>query len=89
MDYGSTGLLLNTVDEVPDEYGFQSPVTNSKSLKIWGTPMYRMNVTVVRTEDEPDAVVIPMYAKKAFFDKKPKKNEAVRGMLWMLGSMVK
>ena len=80
---------MNTVDEVPDEYGFQSPVTNSKSLKIWGTPMYRMNVTVVRTEDEPDAVVIPMYAKKAFFDKKPKKNEAVRGMLWMLGSMVK
>ena len=80
---------MNTVDEVPDEYGFQSPVTNSKALKIWGTPMYRMNVTVVRTEDEPDAVVIPMYAKKAFFDKKPKKNEAVRGMLWMLGSMVK
>lgn len=80
---------MNTVDEVPDEYGFQSPVTNSKSLKIWGTPMYRMNVTVVRTEDEPDAVVIPMYAKKAFFDKKPKKNEAVRGMLWMLGSMVR
>ena len=80
---------MNTVDEVPDEYGFQSPVTNSKALKIWGTPMYRMNVTVVRTEDEPDAVVIPMYAKKAFFDKKPKKNEAVRGMLWMLGSMVR
>lgn len=51
--------------------------------------MYRMNVTVVRTEDEPDAVVIPMYAKKAFFDKKTKKNEAIRGMLWMLGSMVK
>ena len=51
--------------------------------------MLGVNVTVVRTEDELDSIIIPMYAKKTFFDKKSKKNEAVRDMLWMLGSMVK
>ena len=79
---------LNTVEEVPDEYEFQSPVRNVKSVKVFGTPMYRMDVTVVRTDDEPDAVVIPLYAKKDFFDKKPKKNAPVRGWLWMLGKRV-
>ena len=79
---------LNTVEEVPDEYEFQSPVRNVKSVKVFGTPMYRMDVTVVRTDDEPDAVVIPLYAKKDFFDKKPKKNAPVRGWLWMFGKRV-
>lgn len=79
---------INTVEEVPDEYEFQSPVRNVKSVKVFGTPMYRMDVTVIRTDDEPDVVVIPLYAKKEFFDKKPKKNAPVRGWLWMLGKRV-
>ena len=79
---------INTVEEVPDEYEFQSPVRNVKSVKVFGTPMYRMDVTVVRTEEEPDAVVIPLYAKMEFFEKKPKKNAPVRGWLWMFGKRV-
>lgn len=83
----SLAYCLSTVDEVPDEYEFQSPVTDVKSVMILGTPMYRMKIDVVRTEDDASAVSIPLYAKKAFFAKKPKKNEPVRGWLWMLGAL--
>lgn len=76
---------LPMAEEVPDRFEFQSPVSNAKATKVLGTPMYRMDIIAVRTEDEPAALSIPLFAKKSFFEKKPKKNEPVRGVLWMIG----
>lgn len=79
---------VNMTEEIPDVYDFQSPVSNAKATKVLGTPMYRMDVICIRTEEEPAALSLPLYARKTFFDGKPKKNTPVRGSLWMFGTMV-
>lgn len=79
---------VNMTEEIPDVYDFQSPVSNAKAIKVLGTPMYRMDVICIRTEEEPAALSLPLYARKAFFGGKPKKNTPVRGSLWMFGAMV-
>ena len=66
-----------------DDADFQSPVRNVYSKKFLGQSFYSIDIMIGR---DPD-ISVPLYAPKSIFESKPKKNDSIRGVLWLQGCL--
>lgn len=91
LSFNISGLvaLLQSDMAYPDDAEFQSPIRSRvSSVSLAGNNLYRMEISIYHDlEDEDKLINIPLYAKTEFFDNKPRKNDPVRGYLWLIGRM--
>lgn len=70
----------------PDDAEFQSPAFGTvEEIKAFDTSFYKFNVSIAREEED---VIIPIIARKSFFEVKPNTDDPIRGMLWLQGYCV-
>ena len=66
-----------------DDADFQSPVLNVYSNKFLGQSFYSIDIMIGR---DPD-ISVQLYAPKSYFESKPKKNDSIRGVMWLQGCL--
>lgn len=71
--------------DYPDDVEFQSPISEIENAEFLGSQVYKLKICIFRDLDTDQDVYIHLFAKKAFFEQKPKVNDAIRGILWMQG----
>lgn len=68
-------------ENYPDDMQFQSPIKKIKTIQAFDKTFYKISITIFR---DPD-IEINLYAKKDFFENKPKINDAILGVIWLQG----
>ena len=70
------------IDEnYPDDVEFQSPINSVTKILAFDKEFYKIKITIFR---DPD-IEIDLYAKSDYFDKEPRVNDAIRGIIWLQG----
>ncbi len=66
-----------------DDAEFQSPVQHVKSVKYLGQDIWKINIFINR---DPD-IEIPLFVLKSQLPNRPRKNQPLRGYLWLQGNL--
>ena len=81
FDLSNLVAYLPRHDDDPDDAEFQSPIINVEKLSAFQTDFHKFKIYLFR---DPD-IVVNLYTKESFFERKPTNEDSLRGVIWLQG----
>ena len=87
IDMSKTIMFVQYDKEAPEDGEFISTVTGDVDIvQVAGRSLYNILITLWQDPNNAmNAVVVPLFARTLFFDKKPKLGDPINGAIWLLG----